>query len=263
MRGSVVYVAAEGAGGLAKRIKALMEHYQTNGEPPVDFYFIDQAVNLLEPGTVAEAVAAVKDLDVHPKLVVFDTYARSMVGGDENSAKDAGLAISSIDRMRFELGAAVLVIHHTGKTGDEERGSGALRGAADTMMKLTRTPSSLLLTVDKQKNFVAGPPIRLRLDQVADSLVPAEQPTTTSAPINLDSPPTQSTRELEVRTEILARLSHAQTSGADGIKQTELLKGVTGNQSMKIAVLHQLVGEADLRIVMEERGKSKVYRLSS
>jgi RecA-family ATPase len=51
---------------------------------------------------------------------VIDTLARSMAGGDENAAKGVGEFIAAIDRLRGDH--AALVVHHTGKDGDRERG---------------------------------------------------------------------------------------------------------------------------------------------
>src|SRR5207248_1125721 len=53
--GPVVYIAAEGAGGMKKRLRALLAHYGLDELPP-DLYFIDQAVNLMDPHSVDEAI---------------------------------------------------------------------------------------------------------------------------------------------------------------------------------------------------------------
>jgi len=75
-----------------------------------------------------------------------------MTGGDENSARDMGLVIANADRVRKATGAAVLLIHHTGKSGDSERGSSALRGACDTMLKVVGDRDKLVLRCEKQKD---------------------------------------------------------------------------------------------------------------
>ncbi len=77
--------------------------------------------------------------------------ARSMVGGDENAARDVGLFIDNVDQVRRRYGAAALVVHHTGKDGKLERGSTALRGAADTLVALRPDDDELKLTCEKQK----------------------------------------------------------------------------------------------------------------
>jgi hypothetical protein len=258
--GPTVYVGAEGTGGLPKRLRSLVEYHDTDGSPPPDLYFIDQAVNLLDLGTVGEAIAAVRDLNVDPNLVVFDTYARSMVGGDENSAKDAGVAISNIDELRFALGTAVLVVHHPGKRGLDERGSGALRGAADTMLLLSGPTSSLRLDVDKQKNFDAGKSLLFRMREVGESLVPVESATTDGKPPREKGGDTENDKDEGIRQRILIELEAATKRGEAPIAQTPLVKKVGGNQARTTQLLHVLA-LADERVVMTESGKKKLYSL--
>lgn len=256
--GPTVYVGAEGAGGLPKRLRSLVGHHQAGGAPP-DFYLVDQPVNLLDLSSVGEAVAAIEDLGVRPRLVVFDTYARSIVGGDENSAKDAGQAISALDDLRFTLGTAVLVVHHTGKKGTDERGSGALRGAADTMLKVSGDTTSLQLIVDKQKNFEAGPPVLLRLDRVGESLVPVAR--TTSTGWDHGGEGTSSDKEQAIRQKLLDALSAATENGETSMPQTALVKEAGGNRERTSEVLKEMAEDPLSPVVMEERGNKKLYSL--
>ena len=261
--GPVIYVGAEGGGGLSKRYRALYEHHGL-GASPADFHTIKGAINLLDPGSVAEAITAVKDCGVKPVLVVFDTYARSMVGGDENSAKDAGLAIDAIDRLRFDLNTAVLVIHHLTKKGDTERGSGALRGACDTMLKLDRARDSddLLLTVTGQRNFDEAPAIRLRLAPVGDSLVPVEVAKTESLWNRPGESSVVGEKRAKLAAEILTALREAHDARLTPINQRTLLKEIKGfGAELKGSVLHELAEDPESPVVMEGDGRSKLYRL--
>jgi AAA domain len=70
-----------------------------------------------------------------PDLIVFDTLARVSVGKDENSARDMGQVVEALDLLRRKYSATILLLHHTRKGGDSERGSSALRGAADVMIE--------------------------------------------------------------------------------------------------------------------------------
>jgi predicted transcriptional regulator len=90
------------------------------------------------------------------------------VGGDENSAKDVGKAIAGADRLRQEFGCAVLLVHHTGKNGDQERGSSALRAAADAMLKLTADDGALTLSCEKMKDAAPFETEYLRLQATED-----------------------------------------------------------------------------------------------
>jgi hypothetical protein len=45
-----------------------------------------------------------------------------------------------------------MVVHHTGKTGETERGSSALRAAADSMIRVSRDGAVVTVRNDKQKD---------------------------------------------------------------------------------------------------------------
>lgn len=157
--GPAVLVAAEGAP--APRIGGWKIAHGFPVDEAVGLHTWSGAVNLLEPAAVSAFIAAVKPLK--PALVILDTLARCMVGGDENSARDMGLAVAAMDRIRVQLGATVLVIHHTNKAGTSERGSGALRGACDTVLHLQHADDLLQLTCSKQKDSEPFTPINLAL----------------------------------------------------------------------------------------------------
>ncbi len=173
-QGSVVYIAAEGVGGLANRNAAWQTErgpaLDTQGNPLQSLRFLPEAPNLLDRADtdrVRRTLATVNDLE----LIVVDTMARCMVGGDENSARDVGVFVDAIDRIRADHQATALVVHHTGKDGENERGSSALRGAADAMLKLAPDGASLRLECDKAKDAARFDPWMVHLAEVADSCV--------------------------------------------------------------------------------------------
>jgi hypothetical protein len=127
--GRVVYVVGEGAGGLRKRLQAWMQEHPQATVP--EAFFIPEPVQLLNKVDVELLLTRIRRL--RPVLVILDTLAMCM-DGDENSSKDMSLAIAAAKQIIRETGAAVILVHHTGKRGDGERGHSALRGAADTMM---------------------------------------------------------------------------------------------------------------------------------
>jgi hypothetical protein len=104
-----------------------------------------------------------KDRDIRPVLIVFDTLARSLVGGDENSAQTMGIAVDSTERIKRETKASLLLIHHTGKNGSAERGSSALRGAADVMIACSGDTGFVELKCDKMKDAEKFPVAKLGL----------------------------------------------------------------------------------------------------
>ncbi len=143
----VLYVSGEGKAGLGKRIQALEVFHAR----PCRIQFLTEAVQVHQPGDVEALLTAIALLAQVPGLVVIDTLARCFVGGDENSARDAGLFIAGVDRIRAATGAAVLVLHHFNKVGDA-RGSTAFEGAFDTVMETKREEERVTLRCRKQKD---------------------------------------------------------------------------------------------------------------
>ena len=129
-----------------------------------------EAVNLFAGETHA-LVDAIDGRGIAPALIVIDTMARCMVGGDENSSKDVGLFIANLDGVARHYGAASLTVHHTGKNGELERGSSALRGASDTMASLKGDGSGLKLRCEKQKEWEPFDAWDLHLAKVGESRV--------------------------------------------------------------------------------------------
>jgi hypothetical protein len=168
-QGPVLFIAAEGVGGLYRRIDAWLT--ARSQDPPADIHFIAGAINFLDRNALDVAKATVAAMPTPPSVIVVDTMARSMPGGDENAARDVGMFVGNLDALARPYGAARLVVHHTGKNGDDERGSSALRGASDTMIALKPDNASLRLTCEKQKDAEPFERWTLHLQQVAESCV--------------------------------------------------------------------------------------------
>jgi hypothetical protein len=130
---TVIYCVGEGVKGFGKRVLAWRQAHQAASLSGM--LIIPQTPQLLD----RHSVEAFNQVIVgrQPKLVVIDTFARASVGGDENSAKDVGKAISVLDAIYRVHDCSSLVVHHSTKAGGSERGSGAIRGAADATWEVT------------------------------------------------------------------------------------------------------------------------------
>ena len=167
----VVYLAGEGIGGLGKRLKAWEQHYgrQTDELPIV---FPNLVVNLFEANAVTQFLQELqKCQNAHSALIIVDTLSKAMIGADENSARDVNRGLASADAIRRETGGTVLLIHHTTKSDARvERGSTALRGAADVMLRLeAKGDETLSLVVDSARDFEPGLRVHLRFKPEGDS----------------------------------------------------------------------------------------------
>lgn len=166
--GPVIYVMAEGVGGLPKRKQAWEKAHNTYlAEFPIRWY--PQPVNLLDPEW-SEGLAIVA-AEHQTALVVIDTTARAMPGGDENASKDMGRLIASADRIRAATGGAVMLVHHTPLDGGRLRGHSSLEGAVDTNIGVEFDGTTVKLTVDKQKDAEPPAPMLLHPEHAGESIV--------------------------------------------------------------------------------------------
>jgi hypothetical protein len=229
----VLYIAAEGTGGLPLRVRAWKAH---NHMPEVDeFDFLPGGLNLLDVQQ-ASVLARV----VHQQrygLVVIDTAARVMVGGDENSAKDMGRFVAGVSRMQ-DAGAAVLVVHHPGKDVSKGmRGNSALKGALDTEIEAVASQEhALTLMCRKQKEAAEFLPIRLSLQVVR---IREGEGFATSCAVSTRSPDDVSRSE-EVQELFLRSFRH---TGATRSQLRDAVQEALGvSQSRAYELVNDLVG---------------------
>jgi len=170
-QGAVVYVALEGSHGVRNRIQALRQADMLPEDAPL--YLCFSPVSLLERDHASKLAATVKqaaDQSSTPcRLIVLDTLARAMAGGDENKGQDMTLAVKAIDAVREVTGAHVCLIHHCGK--DEAkgaRGHSSLRAAVDTEIEVFRPEGESISTVraTKQRDMPMGEPMPFSLKAV-------------------------------------------------------------------------------------------------
>lgn len=151
-RGKVMYFIGEGLRGIRWRIQAWKAAHPDHDEERLqeNLILIPQAPKLLEPYEQKMLLSTVED-EENLKLIVVDTWARSLAGGDENSAGDTTTGIELLESVRKATGATPMVIHHTGADGQRERGSTALRGSTDASLRMTRDEGQNLSTLSCQK----------------------------------------------------------------------------------------------------------------
>lgn len=140
--GPVVYIAGEGAHGVVNRIAAFKRGYGI--ESGFQMKVVPHSINMRDPIhdprqdflRLIEACQAVEEEYGEPiQLIVVDTLARAMSGGNENSSEDMGALIAVVDELRRQTGAHIMMIHHSGKDKDKGmRGHSSLHGAADTII---------------------------------------------------------------------------------------------------------------------------------
>lgn len=159
-KGLALYLAFEGVGGISRRGAALMRHY---GNDDVPLYVEAADYNLREPAGRKALGDMMAGLPEKPALIVIDTLARAMKGGDENSAQDMGALNDAVGALIEATGACVLVIHHSGKNkASGARGSSALLGAIDTELEV----ADYAITPTKQRDLEMLDPMGFRLHPI-------------------------------------------------------------------------------------------------
>jgi AAA domain len=148
-KGRVLYLLGEGSRGLPKRADA-WQIVNLGGRQDLDgtIGFVVDEMPQLWKGDASEVLAA----NPGPfALIVVDTLARAMVGGNENTQQDMGMLVAGCDELRRGSGGAtVLILHHLNSTGGT-RGSTSLPGAISTRLRLERQPGSRVVTLQVMK----------------------------------------------------------------------------------------------------------------
>lgn len=168
-KGYVIYISAEGGGGIGKRVGAWLDEHGIGKDDyaTVMARFIVSTISVHpdsedlqeilnatvdDPEYQHELANYVDDDEAQPPLlIVVDTLARCFVG-DENQQEDMGAFVRALDALRENNQATVLVVHHTNAGGDRERGNTAFRGACDTMVQVSKDDMELTLRCTKQKD---------------------------------------------------------------------------------------------------------------
>lgn len=172
-QGGVIYCVLEGGQGFRNRIAAWKAKHDTL-EGPVHFAAVPASINLLDPEAHTAALiqtiqVAAAAMGVPVKLVVIDTLARAMAGGNENSSEDMGALVMNMDRIREATRAAVAFIHHSGKDQAKgARGHSSLRAAIDTEIEVTASEGSptRAATVVKQREGEKGAVFQFSLEVI-------------------------------------------------------------------------------------------------
>jgi hypothetical protein len=164
----VVYVCAEGHNGIGRRIKANELH---NGLSASNLYVLGESIQLQKSGEVEAFISMLHKENVRPGFVVFDTLSRCTVGVDENAAKEMNVVVASLERIKREFGATVLVVHHSTKAdGKTIRGSSVISGGVDTALALVTNKKNRerVLSMEKQRDADLADPLTFTLQPVSE-----------------------------------------------------------------------------------------------
>ena len=157
VKADTIYVAAEGMGGMAKRVEGIRAaHPNWPGDVP-SFGLLCGCPNLGLPaprGDLAGLVESIETSGLHPRLIVLDTLAQMLCGADENGAGMTAF-VRNAQALSHRFGCFVLAVHHIGHAAEQRlRGHSSLPAAADLIIRADRLPDApaTTLAVEKAKD---------------------------------------------------------------------------------------------------------------
>jgi hypothetical protein len=168
-RAAVLYVALERAAVVTRRALAFgHEHGLVAAALP--FKMIRGPIDFRDPRVAAGIVDTVADLadryQCEAGMVIVDTVSRALCGGDENSPKDMGGLIANLGHIQGAIDIHLALTHHQPAEKERMRGHGALLGAMDITVQVTKEVAGRLAKVVKSSDHEEGQRIAFELKSV-------------------------------------------------------------------------------------------------
>jgi hypothetical protein len=210
MQGPVLYVAAERGQLVLRRVLAWRLHHRIDDFP---LAVINDAVDLrtgrVDANRVIDAAKVLATMCGSPVVwIIFDTLSRALAGGDENSSRDMGLLLASVDFIHRETAAHCSLVHHVPlSNADRLRGHGSILGAVDVTVLIEKQDGVVTMKVEKANDLVEEEKPRHALQfksitltdeplRTASVLVPSDKPAPAPKPMT----PNKSRENKPVRT---------------------------------------------------------------
>jgi hypothetical protein len=174
----VLYIAGEGAYGLAARVAAWEQAWDT--KVPADMLTIRRtALSMFKPGSAFDHLLDVVQQGGYG-LVIIDTLRRVAGSADGNSS-EMGAVVDNIDRLKQATdNGSVLVVAHTDKGDNDSRGYSGIEDDADVVWHAKRDDMNLHLENTKMKDGPGGKIHNLHASVVGPSLVLEQAGVTTA-----------------------------------------------------------------------------------
>jgi hypothetical protein len=184
-QGGVIYIAAERAKLVERRLAAFRKHHDIQELPlAVVAGLVDLRAGPEHVRAIKEYAADLERLTGLPtSLVIVDTVSRVLSGGDENSPRDMGALVASLASIQEWTGAHVLAVHHVPQEGNlRMRGHGALLGGMDTTLAIEKSGAIRTATIIKDNDGAEGASVTFDILSVTVS-VDGETGEPTTAPV--------------------------------------------------------------------------------
>lgn len=216
-----LYIAGEDTSGVkAKRGAWLVHHNHTNTNG--NFFIRDSALDLSDDRAVWDFIT-----EMHPygiKAFIFDTLSQCSGGADENTGMQPIMA--NLQKIAHELNAAVIAIHHTGKSG-EYRGDSKIKANSYGFIHISQENDLIKMECDRIKNTAPFQTRYFRFVTVQSGYADAD-----NTPITAPVPePAHKVTASDQLTKPQIKILELLFNQPDGAQSTQLLKdsALTGN----------------------------------
>ncbi|MGI9858783.1 helicase RepA family protein [Vibrio vulnificus] len=235
--GAVVYIAAEGQMGIARRVKAWE---QVNGVSVHNLYILGESVFVSEDMAQKHLIEAIQEIEekdgVKVQLIVFDTLARNFIG-NENNSDSMGDFVRGCDNLRQSTKSSVLCIHHSGKDARSgARGSNSLLCACDFEFQVIHNNQTQLTTLQttKQKDSEPMPDLNMQFTSITLDQSGHERKPITS--LVLTAPPSF---KKEINSTDNPLLRALKSYGSEGCTRAELRKHFPTEEGLSSNAMNQ------------------------
>ncbi len=171
-QGVVIYVALENSDDVERRVATWCDVMEKGGRDlsggafvvhrgPCRLYDPSGKPTQDERELIKLAKYAADHYGLPVAMIVIDTLAQSIMPGNDNDAKDAGIYTASMQRIAAATGANVTALAHPTKAGEGVRGSGALQANVDTVIELSRDKASGVGKISAGSKFRIGDPAKV------------------------------------------------------------------------------------------------------
>jgi AAA domain len=155
--GLTIYLASESPESIRMRLQAYMRYHQCLLpnllviQKPIDLYNSEE-----DSEKIIEIIKRVEEQrEMKASLIVADTLARMMAGGDENSITAMQPVLNRMDRIMNSTLATVLLVHHTAKGASVARGHSSLRAHVDSEIGVFEEDGIRKMLISKQRSLAS------------------------------------------------------------------------------------------------------------
>lgn len=139
---NVVYMSAEGRSGLAQRFLAAMISFDLSPDECARIQVCKSVVNFVDGNNTSHYtffLQAIREQGFIPDVIIIDHLSSTVPGKGDSDQAAATLVGQAIADIQHNIGAAVVLIHHTGYDTSHSRGMTNYKDILDVQIKVMAT----------------------------------------------------------------------------------------------------------------------------